>query len=61
MNTPVVEYITPDKMAAQKEDYDEDAQEKKMFNISLTNGENNASWDLSDVMISTPVTLSHII
>ena len=32
-----------------------------MFNISLTNIENNASWDLSDVMIATPTTLSHTI
>lgn len=32
-----------------------------MFNISLTNIQNNASWDLSDIILSTPTTLSHTI
>ena len=32
-----------------------------MFNISLTNIQNNATWDLSDIILSTPTTLSHTI
>ena len=30
-----------------------------MFNISLINIQNNAAWDLSDIILSTPTTLSH--
>ena len=30
-----------------------------MFDISLTNLQNNAAWDLSDIILSTPTTLSH--
>ena len=30
-----------------------------MFDISLTNLQNNASWDLCDMILSTPTTLSH--
>ena len=60
MNSPVVEFITPEKNQ-QREQEDERAQSEKMFNISLTNIQNNASWHLSDVILSTPTTLSHTI
>ena len=58
MNSPIVEYITPEKTdkAERKEDDD-----KKLFNISLANVANNSSWDNSDVLFSTPVTLAHIL
>lgn len=61
MNSPVVEFITPDKSTAAREQEDEKSLSEKMFNISLTNLENNASWDLCDVIMSTPTTLSHTI
>lgn len=62
MNSPVVEFITPDKSTGAKNDQeDEKSLSEKMFNISLTNIQNNASWDLSDVIMSTPTTLSHTI
>ena len=59
MNSPIVEYITPDKAAADKKE--QEKADKKLFNISLANVANNASWDLSDVLMSTPVTLAHIL
>ena len=61
MNSPVVEFITPEKTAQPREQEDPHAQSEKMFNISLTNIQNNASWDLSDIILSTPTTLSHTI
>jgi len=56
MNSSVVEFITPDKSQE-----DDKAAGEKMFNISLTNIQNNASWDLSDILLSTPTTLNHTI
>lgn len=32
-----------------------------MFEISLANVINNASWSLSDVIMATPVTLAHVL
>ena len=60
MNSPVVEFITPEK-TTQRQQEDERDHKEKMFNISLTNIQNNASWDLSDIILSTPTTLSHTI
>lgn len=59
MNSPIVEYITPDKSPSEKKEQEKD--DKKLFNISLANVANNASWDLCDVLMSTPVTLAHIL
>ena len=54
MNSPIVEFIS-----AAKEKEDEEKAENKMFNISLSNIQNNAAWDLSDIICSTPTTLWH--
>ena len=56
MKTPIVEFITPDSKKGDKE-YSDD----ELFNISLANVINNASWKLSDVIFATPVVLSHIL
>lgn len=56
MKSPIVEFITPDTKKGDKE-YSDD----ELFNISLANVINNASWKLSDVLFSTPVVLSHIL
>jgi hypothetical protein len=56
MKTPIVEFITPDSKKGDRE-YSDD----ELFNISLANVINNASWKLSDVIFSTPVVLSHIL
>lgn len=61
MNSPVVEFITPEKTTQQRDEQFDRDQSEKMFNISLTNIQNNASWDLSDIILSTPTTLSHTI
>ena len=62
MNSPVVEFITPEKSQHPREQpEDPHAQSEKMFNISLTNIQNNAAWELSDIILSTPTTLSHTI
>ena len=56
MKSPIVEFITPDSRKGEKE-YSDD----ELFNISLANVINNASWKLSDVIFSTPVVMSHIL
>ncbi len=56
MKTPIVEFITPDTKKGDKE-YSDD----ELFNISLANVINNASWKLTDILFTTPVVLSHII
>ena len=60
MNSPIVEYITPERSENGKTERKED-DDKKLFNISLANVANNSSWDNSDVLFSTPVTLAHIL
>jgi hypothetical protein len=57
MKTPIVELITPDKS---KEGYKE-VSEDQQFEISLKNVVNNASWSLTDMLLVTPVVMSHII
>ena len=60
MNSPIVEYITPERSDSGKAERKED-DDKKLFNISLANVANNSSWDNSDALFSTPVTLAHIL
>ena len=61
MNSPIVEHITPEKKSGNQNEEDEADQREKLFNFSLTNVRNNASWDLSDVIMSPPNTLSHVL
>jgi hypothetical protein len=59
MKSPIVEFITPeknDKKKAVSEYTDED-----LFDISIANVINNASWSLSDVLLTTPITLTHVL
>jgi superfamily II DNA/RNA helicase len=56
MKSPIVEFITPDTKKGEKE-YNED----ELFSISLANVINNASWNISDVILCTPVVISHIL
>ena len=56
MKSPIVEFLTPDTKKGEKE-----MTEDEMFNISLANVINNASWKLSDILYSTPVVMSHIL
>jgi hypothetical protein len=56
MKSAIVEFLTPDAKKGEKE-YNDD----ELFNISLNNVINNASWNLSDVIFSTPVVISHIL
>lgn len=56
MKSPIVEFITPDAKKGEKE-YSED----ELFNISLNNVINNTSWQMSDILFSTPVVMSHIL
>lgn len=55
MKSPIVEYLTPDAKAENEMNEDE------QFNISLANVINNASWELTDILLLTPVVLSHIL
>ena len=56
MKSPIVEFITPDLKKGERE-YSDD----ELFNISLYNVINNASWKISDILFSTPVVMSHIL
>jgi hypothetical protein len=56
MKTPIVEFITPDKSKGEKE-----LSEEEQFAISIKNVVNNASWKLTDILLATPVVMSHII
>jgi superfamily II DNA/RNA helicase len=56
MKTPIVEFITPDKSKEEKE-----LTEEEQFQLSLKNVINNASWKLTDVLLATPVVMSHIL
>lgn len=56
MKSPIVEFITPDRRKGDRE-YSDD----ELFNISLANVINNASWQLSDIIFSTPAIMSHIL
>jgi hypothetical protein len=56
MKSPIVEYITPDLKKGEKE-YSED----ELFNMSLANVINNSSWNLTDILFTTPVVIGHIL
>lgn len=56
MKSPIVEYITPDLKKGDKEFTDDE-----LFNMSLSNVINNSSWQLSDILFTTPVVISHIL
>ena len=56
MKTPIVEFLTPDPKKGEKE-----ITEDEMFDMSLTNVMNNASWGLTDVIFSTPVIMNYIL
>lgn len=56
MKTPIVEFISPDKNKGERE-----LSEEEQFDISLKNVVNNASWKLTDILLTTPVVLSHIL
>ncbi|TNV86152.1 hypothetical protein FGO68_gene15481 [Halteria grandinella] len=56
MKTPVVEFITPDKTKGERE-----LSEEEQFEISIKNVINNASWKLTDMLLVTPVVMSHIL
>lgn len=56
MKTPIVEFITPDKTKGEKE-----LSEEEQFEISIKNVINIASWKLTDILLATPVILSHIL
>lgn len=58
MKTAVVEFLTPD--TASKDAKKEYSQEE-IFDMSMSNVTNNASWSFSDVLISAPVTMTHIL
>lgn len=56
MKTPIVEFITPDKAKDEKE-----MSESEQFDLSLKNVINNASWRLTDMLLATPVIMTHIL
>ena len=56
MKSPIVEFITPDKAKEEKE-----MSEGEMFEISMKNVLNNASWRLTDILLATPVVMTHIL
>ena len=56
MKSPIVEYITPDLKKGEKEFTDDE-----LFNMSLSNVINNSSWQLTDILFTTPVVISHIL
>lgn len=57
MKTPIVEWITPGVDKKDEKIYSED----DLFNMSLSNVINNSSWKLTDVILSTPLVMSHIL
>ena len=59
MKSPIVEFITPD--SKNKDDKQKEYSDDDLFNISLANVINNASWKLTDVILSTPLVMSHIL
>jgi hypothetical protein len=61
MKTPVVEHITPEGDQKKKSESEKKERESELFEISLANVINNASWSISDVLMSTPVTLAHVL
>lgn len=59
IKSPIVEFITPEKKEGEKTE--KEYTEEEIFEISMANVVNNASWSLSDVLVATPVTLAHVL
>jgi superfamily II DNA/RNA helicase len=62
MKSPIVEFLTPEqKPEGAKGEEQKEYTEEEIFDISMANVINNASWSLTDVLITTPMTLSHVL
>jgi len=63
MKSPIVEFLTPEQKPenTKGEEQQKEYTEEEIFDISMANVINNASWSLTDVLISTPMTLSHVL
>lgn len=59
IKSPIVEFITPEKKEGEKTD--KEYTQEEIFEISMANVVNNATWGLSDVLIATPMTLAHVL
>ena len=57
MKSAIVEYLTPNK----SEDSARELSPEEIFDMSMANVINNASWRLSDVIVANPITLGHIL
>jgi hypothetical protein len=62
MKTSIVEFLTPDKNPdTNSTNKTKEYSSEEIFDISMSNVANNASWNLTDVLLSTPMTLNHIL
>ena len=61
MKTPIVEFITLDSGSAKSENEGKDYSPEDLFDISMSNVINNASWNLSDILIGSPMTMAHVL
>ena len=61
MKTPIVEFLTPDKGNGKSENEGKEYTAEELFDISMSNVINNASWGLSDVLIGSPLTMAHVL
>jgi len=60
MKSPIVELITPEKKP-EADNQPKEYTDEELFDYSMANVTNNASWDLCDVVISTPLILANIL
>jgi hypothetical protein len=61
MKSPIVEFITPEKNDKAGKKKVSEYTDEDLFDISIANVINNASWKLSDVLLATPITLTHVL
>lgn len=61
MKTPIVEFITPDSSSAKSENEGKDYTPEDLFDISMSNVINNANWNLSDILVASPMTMAHVL
>ena len=61
MKSPIVEFITPEKNDKSGKKKVSEYTDEDLFDISIANVINNASWKLSDVLLATPITLTHVL
>lgn len=61
IKSPIVEFLTPDKNSDTKNVDNKEYTQEEIFDISMANVCNNASWALSDVLVATPMTLAHVL